>query len=202
MAHDPFAGTYTTHCLTTGERLTLESGPTLADHKAGSWSYLCPVCGESHRTVYGPRDSAEFLERLETIDLPIDINLGELITGQHIVLRGITLRTPWGSVLRYSFVPGFSDRPRTIDASWGLGTVNDDIGTVYDHQGQGGWGPDSDGIVRQGDEDLGNGIPPSASWLTIEFRPVHYSGASGRWISKIMVDLALGSIIGICDTGG
>jgi hypothetical protein len=77
---------------------------------------------------------------MRTIDVPIDIDLGELIAGQHIVLRGITLRTPWGSVLRYSFVPGFSDQPRTTDASWRLGKVNDDLGTVYDHQGQGGWG--------------------------------------------------------------
>jgi hypothetical protein len=86
-------------------------------------------------------------ELFEKIDIPMDVDLGQLISGQHVVLKGITLRTPWGSVLRYAFVPGFSQTDRALDTSWGLGKVMDDMGTDYDHQGAGGWGADADGIV-------------------------------------------------------
>ncbi len=135
------------------------------------------------------------------IDIPVESDLGELVPGRHIVLEGITLRTPWGSALRYTFVPGFPKSDRHLNASWGLGDVADDLGTAYDHGGEGGWGPDADGTVRRGDEHLGNGVPSTASWLTIAFIPANGWDVPGRWITKIMVDLTLNKIVGVCDWG-
>jgi hypothetical protein len=140
--------------------------------------------------------------RFVKIDIPVETDLGELIPGQHIVLEGITLRTPWGSALRSTFVPGFPKSNRRLNTSWGLGDVADDLGTACDHGGEGGWDPDADGIVRRGDEHLGNGIPSAASWLTIAFIPAHGWDVPGRWITKIMVDLTLNKIVGVCDWAG
>jgi len=197
MAHDALARSYRTHCLTSGKRLVLERGPTDADRASGSWSYTCPDCGKSHRTVYGPAHVTELAELFEKIDIPMDVDLGQLISGQHVVLKGITLRTPWGSVLRYAFVPGFSQTDRALDTSWGLGKVMDDMGTDYDHQGAGGWGADADGIVRRGDENLGNGIPPSAAWLRIEFHHAHYWEPPESWSRTLTIDLSSGEITNV-----
>jgi hypothetical protein len=85
--------------------------------------------------VYGRAHLNELVELLERIDIPMDVDLGQLISGQHVVLKGITLKTGWGSVLRNAFVPGLSQADRALDTSWGLGKVMDDLGTEYDHQG-------------------------------------------------------------------
>jgi hypothetical protein len=188
----PFAGPYATHCLNTGTRLVLDDGPILTDYEAGFWSYDCPVCGENHRTVYGPQDAEALAAINGRVDIPVRLDLGELIRGQHVVIVGIGLRLPCGSVIHNEFVPGFRQGDRNLDTSWGLGEVSDDLGTDYDHGGQGGSGADPDGIVRSGIEILGNGIPEGASWLKIEV------GHASRWtppgdsIQSFTVDLSTG----------
>jgi hypothetical protein len=117
-----------------------------------------------------------------------------MIPGQHVVIQGIELRTTSGSVLHYDFVPGFARDNRELNTSWGIGTVSDDLGTEYDHQGAGGWGSHSDGIVYWGDEDLGNGIPGAASRIEIEFYPAN-GWTPGSWTSKLVLELPSGKIL-------
>jgi hypothetical protein len=181
-------------CPDTGDRCTIDQGPALADFAAGLWTYQCPSCGAEHQQRYGRAALSDPDYGRRTIDIPLDLDLGELVQGQHIALRGIQLRTTSGSVLHYSFVPGFRRDDNELNTSWDLGTIRDDLGSEYDHSGTGGWGADIDGIVRQGDEDLGRGIPKSARWIEIEFRPAHDRLAAGRRVSKIRVDVASGTV--------
>ena len=58
------------------------------------------------------------------------------------------------------------------------------------------------GSCVEGDEHLGNGVPSTASWLTIAFIPANGWDVPGRWITKIMVDLTLNKIVGVCDWSG
>jgi hypothetical protein len=121
------------------------------------------------------------------------VDLGELIPGQHVVIEGIGMRYPWGSVLHNAFVPGFARSAKNTD--WGLLHVADDVGTNYeDHVGEGGWGADPDGIVRHGDESLGNGVPPSATRLTIEFNPAHDWDPPSPWIRVLTIELSTGEV--------
>lgn len=182
-------------CPDTGDRCLIGKGPGLSDVSSGSWTYRCPSCGEEHTQSYGAAKDLGLNQKSRTIDVAFEVDLGELVKAQHIVTQGIELRTTSGSVLHYDFVPGFLQRDRNLDTSWGLGQVRDDLGSEYDHQGCGGWGAHPDGIVHWGDEDLGRGIPKTASWIEIEFMPAHYSKVSGPWISKIRVDLLSGSVI-------
>lgn len=114
--------------------------------------------------------------------------------------EGIQLRTTSGSVLHYRFVPGFDRDDHELDTSWGLGKVTDDLGSEYDHSGAGGWGADSDGIVRNGDEDLGRGIPNTARWVEIEFRPAHSQQVAGSQVLKIRLDMLSKSIYEVMAT--
>jgi hypothetical protein len=134
------------------------------------------------------------VQKTRVIDLPLDLDLGEIILGQHVVIRGIELNTERGSVLHYDFVPGFDHDDRELDTSWTLGDVNDDVGTRYDHDGEGGWGPDPDWIVRWGDERLGNTIPSSAGTLTVEIHHAHYLTPPGDWVRVFTVDLTTGAV--------
>lgn len=177
-------------CPDTGDKCLIEKGPVPSDFAAGSWTYRCPSCGEEHTQSYRATKARDPNERSRTIDVAFEVDLGELIEGQHIVTQGIELRTTSGSVLHYDFVPGFVQRDRKLDTSWGLGQVRDDLGSEYDHQGGGGWGAHPDGIVHWGDEDLGRGIPKTASWIEIEFMPAHYWTVPGPWISKMRVDVS------------
>jgi hypothetical protein len=186
-------------CPDTGDRCTIEDGPSVRDFAAGIWKYVCPSCGEEHQQRYG-RATLDDPYYRRTIDIPLDLDLGELVRGQHIVLRGIQLRTTSGSVLHYRFVPGFDRDDHELDTSWGLGKVTDDLGSEYDHSGAGGWGADSDGIVRNGDEDLGRGIPNTARWVEIEFRPAHSQQVAGSQVLKIRLDMLSKSIYEVMAT--
>jgi hypothetical protein len=182
-------------CPDTGERCEIEHGPDLADFAAGSWSYRCPSCGAEHQQSYRPSPDYDPTQRRRTIDLPFEVDLGELVEGQHIVTRGIELRTTSGSVLHYDFVPGFPESDRLLDTSWGLGEVHDDLESQYEHSGAGGWGAHPDGVVHWGDEDLGRGIPKEASWVEIDFYPAHSWVPSTEWVQRIRVDLRSGSVV-------
>jgi hypothetical protein len=76
-----------------------------------------------------------------------------------------------------------------LDVGWGLGEVSDDVGTVYDHMGAGGWGPDDDGIVRWGDEDLGNQIPATANALSLTVHRANSWFPVHEWIQTFTVNL-------------
>ncbi len=182
-------------CPDTGERCEIENGPDVADFAAGSWSYRCPSCGAEHQQSYRPPSDYDPNQRRRTIDVPFDVDLGELVEGQHIVVRGIELRTISGSVLHYDFVPGFRKSDRRLDTSWGLGEVHDNLGSEYDHSGAGGWGAHPDGVVRWGDEDLGRGIPKEASLVEMEFHPANSWTPTAEWVRRVRVDLRSGSVV-------
>ncbi len=132
------------------------------------------------------------------------MDLGEIIPGQHVVTRGIEIVDRSyggnGSALYYSFVPGFPYNNREVETGWSLGTVEDDLGTVYEHQCQGGWGPDSDGVIRHGDEFLGNVIPRRARTLKVSISPAWTP--PGAWVRAFEVNIGDGKIVEIDEQVG
>ena len=172
----------------------MDPGPSEQEYADRAWTFSCPSCGEEHHMRVRPREPHN-APKTRVLDIPIDLDLGEIIQGQHVVIKGIERETERGSVLHYDFVPGFDVDDRDLDTSWMLGTVKDDIGTVYDHGGEGGCGPDPDWIIRWGDERLGNTVPSDARTLTVETQHAHYLTPVGPWIRAFTVDLGSGKVI-------
>ena len=180
-------------CPTTRDHYWIEPGPSQQNYVDRKWTFTCPSCGEEHEVRIRPQQPHQ-LERSRVIDIAIDLDLGEIIQGQHVVIKGIEMTTSRGSVLHYDFIPGFDRDDRELDTSWSLGKVNDDVGTTYGHGGEGGWGPDPDWIVRWGDERLGNTIPSGAGTLTVEVHHAHYWTPPGHWVRSFAVDLTTGLV--------
>jgi hypothetical protein len=132
------------------------------------------------------------------INHPIDIDLGELIEGQHVVLKGVEVSEFSNSVVHNDFLPGFSEsRGSRLDTSWGLGEIVHDLGTKYEHGGQGGWASDPDGMVRWGDESLGGVIPKRATKLSISFRHANSWLPRDRWVARVDLDLHNWNVVGV-----
>jgi hypothetical protein len=133
------------------------------------------------------------------VDIKFQVDLGEIIPGQHVVTRGIEIADRSyegrGSALYYSFVPGFRHNDTAVETGWSLGTVEDDLGTIYNHQCQGRWGPDADGVVRRGDGFLGNIIPSVASILRVSICPVWTPPE--EWVKNFEVNVVDGTVINI-----
>jgi hypothetical protein len=191
---------YGTFCPTTHDHFKIDPGPSDEQYEARFWTYVCPSCGEQHRQRLRPKPIGERPEPRRTIDIPLDLDLGEIVEGQHVVVKGIELGRPWGSVLHNDFVPGFDTHDRNTNVTWGLGEVSDDVGTTYDHGGQGGWGPNpKDDLVHWGDEHLGNSIPGDATFVTIEVHHAYEWTPPDRWIRKFTVDLGTGAVIDLIE---
>jgi hypothetical protein len=173
------------HCLVTGERCVIERGPTWEDRRSGVWRYACPSCGAQHEEDFSVRALDRAKPRVRTIDVPIEVDLGELIHGHHVVARGLQLRTLRGSLFHYDCVPAIERSCQAeLDIGWDLGEVIDDVGTRYHHAGGGTWGLSRDGTVNWGEKSLGNGVPATATTLLVRFRqanrglPEDYSSPS------------------------
>ncbi|HEV3188382.1 MAG TPA: hypothetical protein VGZ04_10105 [Acidimicrobiales bacterium] len=177
-------------CELTGETVPLDGERISVDYVSQSWSFECPKCGFEHSGTLMPRVTRERPPRTRVIDLPLNLDLGEIIEGQHVIIKGIESPVTRGAVIHNDFNPGFSVRSADLDTSWGLGEIFDDVGTVYDHMGAGGWGPDEDGVVRWGDENLGSMIPTSATTLSISVYCANSWRPSSAWIRRFELSLA------------
>jgi hypothetical protein len=73
--------------------------------------------------------------------------------------------------------------------------VSDEIGTVYEHSGVGGWGPDRDQVVRWGNESLGNTVPSDATRLSISFHCDDRWEPAEPWIERLVLDMNVGGMV-------
>jgi hypothetical protein len=106
-----------------------------------------------------------------TLDIEFDVDLGELIPGHRVVLRGIELASG-PAQLHYEFVPGMTDE-RIKEGGplfWWFWLVHvaDDVGTTYSDD-NGGAFDTSGGPATHGVQNLGGEVPPTASRLTLAF---------------------------------
>ncbi len=129
------------------------------------------------------------------LDIWFDLDLGELVEGHHVVLRGIRLGDSGSeteSELHYEFVPGLVESERKTKGSffwfWTL-RCSDDVNTYYNGNNSGAFDPKPGGPASHGSRDLGGQIPPEASRLTIEFRPAGGWSPPGPRHNQIVIDL-------------
>lgn len=185
-------------CDSVNEEINVDELPVEVDFIEEAWFIVCPLCQGRHSgTLLAPsRPLGPPFPRV--IDVPLDIDLGKLIDGQHVVLKGIETTDAYGSQIHNDFVPGFKDsRESDLDTSWSLGEVTDDLGTTYAHRGEGGWGLNADGVVRQGEESLGNSIPKGATKLTISFWYAGSHPPTSRWIQRLTLNPQTGEVLSI-----
>jgi len=156
------------------------------------------------------RDATErYLARSERqIDIACDVDLGELVKGHHVVVRGIELGGPVdrsGVVdgperepqLHYEFVPGLEDHEKDADRFfwyWML-AVSDDVGTRYRDDNSGVLAPSVGGAATHGTRDLGPPIPATASRLVIRFQPASRFEPPGHYRSELVFDLLAGRVL-------
>ena len=181
------------HCLTTGERCVIEEGPSWEDRRVGFWRYECPSCGAQHEEDFSFHAADRLKNKQRKIDLPMDIDMGELIRTHHIVARGLELRTLRGSVLHYDCVPAINlELQPDLDMQWGLGEVFDDVETNYRQSGGGTWGLNPDGSLHWGEKFLGNGIPTSATTLLVNFHQASRGLPEDSYSQSLLVNLLNG----------
>jgi hypothetical protein len=152
------------------------------------------------------------------IDIPFDVDLGELINGHHIVARGIErgalARRRWlerdsagelkkmnapvietEAALHFDVFPGLEEDEELSKGFqydlWELG-AEDNVGTRY-RSGNGcceNRGP----AVSQGYLFLGAQIPESATLLTLRFQPAEGWEPPEPWLRRVLVDLRTGRV--------
>ncbi len=136
------------------------------------------------------------------IDIACDVDLGELVKGHHVVVRGIEhagevdgrLREPQ---LHYEFVPGIEAHEDDADHFfwyWML-SVSDDVGTRYRDDNSGVRAPSVGGAATHGTRDLGEPIPATASRLVIRFAPPSRFDPPGPYRSTLVFDLSAGRVL-------
>jgi len=138
----------------------------------------------------------------ETLDVVFDLDLGELINGHHVVVRGICFGGPVPpvsgepelaeSALHYEFVPGLTEERTSgrgfFDCLWGLSAF-DDTGTEYSPNTIGAFDPASGGPASRGTRNIGGHVPPGASRLTIQFDPPSGWTPPEPWHRQVVIDL-------------
>lgn len=179
------------HCEITDEVISVNELPVVVDFIEQTWMILCPKCRQNHSSALLEPQRPPTTPKVRQIDFPLNVDLGELIEGQHVILRGIENVEGSDSQIHNDFVPGFTMKR---SPSWGLGAVTDDIGTVYDHSGAGGWGPDLDRVVRWGNESLGNTVPSDATRLSISFHCDNKWEPAEPWVERLVLNLKGGGI--------
>jgi hypothetical protein len=136
------------------------------------------------------------------IDIACDVDLGELVRGHHVVVRGIEhagdvdgrAREPQ---LHYEFVPGIEAHEVEADRFfwyWML-AVSDDVGTRYRDDNSGVRAPSEGGAATHGARDLGPPIPAAASRLVFRFRPPSRFEPPGPYRSELVFDLVAGRVL-------
>lgn len=85
------------------------------------------------------------------LDVTFDVDLGELVEGHHVVVRGIE-RGPGEAVLHYEFVPAVQEDERQdkgpVLLYW-MVSASDDTGTEYDDHNTGGFDPQGAGRTER-----------------------------------------------------
>jgi hypothetical protein len=132
------------------------------------------------------------------LDVTLTVDLGELVPGHHVVLRGIergrTLPSRPGrsatvvanDQIHFEHVPGLTrDSPLP---TWGCRST-DDVGSRYSEDEFGAYDGASGGEATHAVRDVGGRIPPNASLLTLEIRPAHEWSPRGFWIPRLTIHL-------------
>lgn len=168
----------------------IEQGPTWEDRRTGVWRYECPSCGAQHEEDFTLHAVDRVTPKSRTIDVPIEVDLGELIHGHHIVARGLQLRTPRGSLFHYDCVPAIDQSNQSALAiDWGIDEVIDDVGTQYRHTGGGTLGLSRDGTSNWGEKSLGNGVPATATTLIVSFHQANRGLPEDSYSQSLLFDL-------------
>jgi hypothetical protein len=159
-------------------------------------------------SVLPGRDATDdhLAERGRQIDITCDVDLGELVKGHHVVVRGIELAKPTTGAaaagerepqLHYEFVPGIEAHERDSDRFfwyWML-RVTDDVGTRYRDDNSGVMAPFVGGAATHGARDLGPPIPATASRLVFRFTPPSRFEPPGHYRSELVFDLLAGRVL-------
>jgi len=122
-------------------------------------------------------------------DIPIDVDLGEIIEGHHVVACALTWGHTVGASLSYVIVPALSDEEHDGFAWYWMLAASDDLGTEYLDNNGGAFGPSADGETTEGTRDIGGDIPIEASWLDLSFDPPGEWSPPTPWTREIRVDL-------------
>ncbi len=142
-----------------------------------------------------PRDATDrFLARLgrwgRRIDIPFDVDLGELVNGHRVIARGLELRGS-GAVFHYELVPGIEREEQNRKGHffwyWTL-QATDDQGTEYDDSNIGGFDTRG-GPSLHGERDVGGRVPRRATRLRLAFEPPDGWSPPEPWQRVIVVDL-------------
>lgn len=136
------------------------------------------------------------------LDYKFDIDLGELIPGHHVVVRGIgpapiisvpptadlpredldnidrSNQTPRDQV-HFEHVPGLT--PDSATPTWSL-TVSDNAGTRYSGVDEGAYDGQSGGPATHGVRELGGKIPATATFLSLVFDPGYDREGDQQWV--------------------
>lgn len=132
-----------------------------------------------------------------TLDLEFDLDLGEMIPGHHVVVRGIELAT---SQLHYEFVPGMTDERMREGGSnfWWLWFLHvaDDLGTHYSDDNGGAFDTRRGGPATHGARNLGGTILSAATRLELTFKPAPGWDPPSEVVRRATVDLRRGTIVG------
>jgi hypothetical protein len=137
------------------------------------------------------------------LDIVFDADLGELIEGHHVVVRGIMFGVPveapaageaayTEASLFYEFVPGLTEERTSghgfFSCYWMLSAA-DDAGTEYHYNNLGSFDPRSGGAATRGIRQIGGQPPAQARRLIIRFEPPLGWTPPEPWRHEIVVDL-------------
>jgi len=132
-----------------------------------------------------------------TLDVESDLDLGALIPGHHVVVRGIELAA---SQLHYEFVPGMTDARMREGAGsfWWLWLLHvaDDLGTHYSDDNGGAFDTRGGGPATHGARDLGGKVPRAATRLELIFEPPPGWDPPAGVVRRLTVDLSRRTIAG------
>jgi hypothetical protein len=138
-----------------------------------------------------PRNATQ-MGSLRRIDITFDVDLGELVSGHHVVARGLEFADT-GTVLHYEFVPGITQAEQHEKGAffwYWLVFATDDCGTRYEDSNSGGFDGRSGGAASHGDRDFGGIVPRKARRLTLRFEPAAEWSPPGSWRRELVIDLA------------
>jgi hypothetical protein len=136
------------------------------------------------------------------LDVAFDVDLGELVDGHHVVVRGIE-RGPGEAVLHYEFVPAVQEHERQDKGPlfwYWMVYASDDIGTEYDDHNTGGFDPSGRGPSSHGTRDLGGAIPAVARRLVLDFEPPWRYTPAATVCRRLTIELATGAVTAVSRT--
>ena len=142
--------------------MVAELGKSVREHCAegGAVSSLGGCSGIRMHAVHRELDAA--LTRVAGVDrsdIPIDVDLGELIEGHH-VMRSLTSGHTVGGIALVCDRAGSLGQGRRAGFAWyWMLYASDDLGTEYRDWNSGAFGPSADGETTEGRSRLGGDHP-------------------------------------------